>query len=272
METKAYCSKCIYYKCDNNKITDKLDIKDTNLNTCCMAPQNIKDTNINKYSDMFISTPDIINKFNTCRWYQSIDETSPNTVFALTNLLYGKYKFQLLNNTNNEYTIDLLNYGDQIYQWQSTFKELLWKRDLYKTLDKKTKYSLTGNIKNSNLCDILIEINVELSTSYGITMDICKSIIYLTQGMNIDLSNIRFDNISKFYEMALRDNDSIKISFKIIPVFNQNDNCSGECNSFSSGEENSFSSGEMECNPNCSGEDDMYMWNIEFDKVFFIIE
>lgn len=272
METKAYCSKCIYYKCDNNKINDKFEIKDSNMYACCMAPQNIKDTNVNKYSDMFISSPNIINKFNTCRWFQSIDDVKPNTIFAFTNLLYGPYKFQLLNNTSEEYKLDLLNQGHQIYQWQSTFKELLWKRDLYKILNKETKYSLNGILKNSKLCDVSINVKVILNTSYGITLDLCKSTIYLPEDEEVDLSFIRFDNISKFYEMAFRDNDKIIVEFDITPIFNKNEYCSGECNDYSSGEANEFSSGEdLDCNPNCSGEDESYMWNIELDKVFFTI-
>ena len=279
MEDKSYCSKCIYYVSDVNKVSRRPEFADTNYLSCCMAPQNIKDTNVNKYSDMFISNPTEINKFNNCRWYSPIENVPNMTRFGLSNLLYGAHRFQMINDGNTEYTLDLLNSGKQTYSWQSTFKELLWNRDLYKTLNKNTKYYLSGTLKNSNLCDIIVTINLLVETSYGIKLPISEITFELDQDDDIVFSNFELVNNSKFYEIALRDNDKLIISFTIDPKFDKNSNCSGECsdcNLDSSGEtdSNPTSSGEsdFDCNPNCSGEDDSYLWNIEFENMMFEIQ
>lgn len=250
MESKVYCSKCIHYNSDINKIANRPELADTNFYATCMAPQNIKDTNLVQYSDYFISSPEIINRFNNCRWYQSIDEEKPKTIFKLSNLMYdGDYVFQLLNN-EEDYTIDLLNYGSQTYQWKCTIKDLLWSRDLYNIVGRDTTFLLNGKIKNSNLCDLTIRIFGTIMTEHGVVLDLIKDSFDIKKDNDVEFEHIALTNISKFNNVVLTRDDKLTISLIIDPDFNKDEECSID-----------------DSNPNCSGEDDNYLWNIELESV-----
>lgn len=220
---KVYCHKCIYYKCgikDNNDVCFNTKSNEA----CCMSPNNIKSDNVDKFTNKFISSPEIINEFNNCRWYVSKNGDVTHTTFSLTNIPYGPLKYQLTNDGDMYYTMDIQSISNTTYQWTSNFKDILWDRELYFKLGKNTNFSINGSIKNESESSININFSLDINTSYGVTLNMTSDNILIPPSETYVFNNQKLTNIINFNDMYLMEKDILNFSFDVQPDYELDNN------------------------------------------------
>lgn len=226
---KVYCSKCVHYRCDTNKVVHRPTYADYDPHALCMAPENIKQNFNNSKSKQFVSSPEVINEFNNCRWYCAMSEKEPETKFALSDIPYGPYTYQLSN--KNLVATDLILAGTEeaIYAWVSTFRDILWSRDLYCTLGKSNTFKLSGSITNtSTISNLSVDIQAVLTIKdSGIIIPLTYDTVFIEAGETHSFDDV-LTNISTVRSITLSENDTITIYTKITPLLESNDTGSGE--------------------------------------------
>jgi len=85
--SKKYCIDCKYFKSGELIPFSYGPPQYDRERELCMSPNNFKDTH-KKTSEIPISTPHIINRFNNCIWYEKYkeDDSSSSSSSSINNL------------------------------------------------------------------------------------------------------------------------------------------------------------------------------------------
>ena len=209
---KVYCDKCIYYKSESD------------INACCMCPNNIKPNNVGQFTNQYLSSPKIINEFNNCRWYISKNGDVSHTTFSLTNIPYGPMKYQLTNDGNMYYTLSIQSVFEDEYKWTSNFHDILWDRELYLSIGKNSIFALNGSIKNESDTSVTIDYSLDIKTMGGITLKLTEDKLKIEPNQSYIFNKEKLNNIIFFNDMYLMNNDILNFSFKVSPQYEVNEN------------------------------------------------